>query len=253
MLRMVQAKQNQSRLSLASPRWAMVGAAVASLVVIAILTLAVFQTGFFPDLSPKPEGMLVAQRPGFAVEKTVVVKKGPTAPSEKGPRRGPVVFSQIMFQFQEQDSPTVQAIDILDPPAEILALTSADNYRLLLEPADERHVYVYQLTSSGELVQHFPNEQVNVAQNPLHKGQVYYLPAEPNCFYLDEHTGIERLYVVASTKPLSELAGSFARYSQESDGADRQVQLSSLLETLETIIEAHPQDVAGWDFVFHNN
>jgi len=164
MHRLVRARQKQISVAGFSPRWAAVGVVVAGLVVLAVLYAA-----FFQPSGPGQQVALVAQRQGFAAEKGVVIKKG--SPSEKGPRRGPTPFRNLLLQFQKQGSQVVEAIDLQNPPEEMLTLTSADNYRLLLELAKERHVYVFQLTSSGLLVQLFPNEAYSVVENPLQSGQ----------------------------------------------------------------------------------
>jgi hypothetical protein len=194
---------------------------------------------------------LVGQREGFAAEKGAIVKE-PAEPPSKGRGEGSIFFRQLMFHFQRQDSRFVEGINLQVPQKETIALTFADNYRLLLEPARDCYVYVFQLTSSNILVKFFPNETYSPVQNPLRRGQTHHLPSEPNWFYLGEDKGKERLYFTASAQPIQDLEGLYAQYSQADDEPNRQELLSSLLEKLDAIEETHGEEAAGWVFVFNH-
>jgi hypothetical protein len=246
MHRLVQARQTRRPSYLFSSRWAMTGAAMVGLIVLAILYAVLLQ----PSTPPSQKVAFVEQREGFPAEKGVDIRKGAATPSEKGSRGEPAAFSQLLFQFQHQDSRSVEAIDLQNPPTQILALTWADNYRLLMEPAQDRYVYVFQLTSSGALVQLFPNGTYSPTPNPLRRGQTYYLPSEPNWFFLDENTGTERLYVVASAAPIQDLEDLYDQYSQTEDEPGKQEMLSSLLAMLKARVEAPSEGTSGGVFTF---
>jgi hypothetical protein len=246
MVRLVRAKQKPRRTLPTLPRWARAGAAAAGLALIA----ALFALILWPGITP--ERTLVAQRGGPGVVQTAIVKGGGKGEGEKGPGQGQTAFRQLWLQVQQQDSPTVQAVDLLNPPEELLALTPADNYRLALELTEEQHVYVYQLTSSGSLVQIFPNRAYSAVPNPLLPGQVDMLPAEPNWLYLDGIPGKERLYVVASPQPLGDLDDLYARYGQERDADAKEEILSDLLAMLGTIAEAQPGRAVAVEFIFQH-
>jgi hypothetical protein len=243
MYRMVQAHQGRKHLFLLYSRWAAVGAAVVSLAVLAILYATVFL-----DLPSGREMASVGQRAGLASDKGVVVRG--TAPPPKGPRGKGIPFAQLMFHFQWHSSRLVEGIDLQIPQEGTISLTPADNYRLLLEPAEDHYVYVFQLTSSDVLVKLFPNETYSSVQNPLRQGQMVYLPSEPNWFYLGEATGTERLYVIASAQPLRDLENLYVQYSQADGESDRSAALSSLLERITAIAETSTENVAGWMLVF---
>jgi hypothetical protein len=249
MYRMVRAKREGKPSFFLGSRWAALGTAMAGLVVLALAYTLVFHPSIFPRAPSGQEVAWVGQREGFASEKGVIAEE-PTVPPRKGPKKGPIAFEQLVFHFQEQDSWFIQGIDLQAPREETLALTSADNYRLLLEPIGDRYVYVFQLTSAGILLKLFPNETYSSAQNPLRQGQTYYLPSEPNWFYLGQGEGEESLYVVASVRPMHDLEDLYAQYNRADDGMDKQQALSTLLNALETIEEAHPEEAAGWVFAF---
>jgi hypothetical protein len=247
MVRLVRAKREPRRALPISSRWAVAGAAAAGLVLVAALFALLLRSGVIPGWPPTPEAPLIAMREGPGELPTVVVQGG-----GKGPSRGQAAFRQLVLEIQQQDSPTVQAADLLSPPEEILVLTPADDYRLGLEPVEERHVYVYQLTSSGSLVQLFPNPAYSAVSNPLLPGPLTMVPAEPNWLYLDGSPGEERLYVVASFQPLPALDDLYAQYAQEPDTVRKGEVLSDLLDVLYILAETHPGGVVAVEFAFQH-
>jgi hypothetical protein len=252
MVRLVRAKQAPRRVHSFPSRWAVAGAAAAGLLLIAALVAVILRSGVIPGYRPAPEEMLIAQRVGPVEVQTAVVKGDGKGEGGKGPIRGQAAFRQLVFEIGQQDSSIVQAVDLLNPPEETLALTVADNYRIVLEPVEERHVYVYQLTSSASLVQLFPNPAYSAGPNPLVPGQLTTLPAEPNWLYLDGAAGEERLYVVASPQPLQDLDDLYTQYSQQPDAAGKREVLSDLLDTIQTISETHPGTAAPVEFAFQH-
>jgi len=196
MYRMVQAKRKKSLLFVLLSRRAILGTAVASLMVLAILYTGLFDPSTLFNPPPAQQVTVVAMREGFAAEKGGMVIRT-VVPSHRGLKKGLLFFQQLLFQFQKQDSRSVVGVDPRGPHEEAITLTAADNYRLFLEPAHECYVYVFQLTSADALAKLFPNETYTSVKNPLRQGQTYYLPSKPNWFYLGESKGQERLYVIA--------------------------------------------------------
>ncbi|MGD8626393.1 MAG: DUF4384 domain-containing protein [Anaerolineae bacterium] len=246
MIRLVQARQEPRRALPVSSRWALAGAAAAALLLIAVLFASMLRSGLIPGYLPTVEGTLIAQRQGPAAVQTVIVTGG------KGDGRGQAAFRQLVFEIQQQDSPTVQAVDLLNPPREPLVLTPADNYRLLLEPVEAQHVYVYQRTAAGNLVQLFPNPAYSPVPNPIPPGQLTVLPAEPNWLYLDGVPGEERLYLVASPQPLHDLDDLYTRYRQAPDAAGKAELLSELLGMLDSLVETQPDGAGAVEFAFQH-
>lgn len=252
MYRMVEAKRRPSRLSVLLSHRAMLATAVASMIVLTIVYRGLIYPSIFPQQPPAQVVAYVRMREGFSSEKGVTII-GPAVPPHRGPKKGAIFFEQLVFQFQKPDSRFVMQTDVRSQRDEIIALTSAHNYRLVLEPAQDAHVYVFQLTSSDTLAKLFPNETVHSAQNPLQQGQLYHLPLEPNWFYLDDKKGKRRLYIVASSQPLPDVEDLYARYSRANGESKKQEALASLLKELETIEETHPDDAVGWLFAFYQH
>ena len=251
MYRMIQARKKREPSSLFYSRWALLGAGLASLVAFAVLYTVLFRPSTPSDSRPDQVVALLGQREGFAAEKGVILK-GPEVTPGKGEKRGPLAFEQLLFHFQKHDSRFVEGVDLQAPPEETITLTSADNYRLLMEPAEDRYVYVFQLTSSDVLVKLFPNETYSSVQNPLRQGQTVHLPPKSNWFYLDDTEGEERLYVIASAGPLQDLEDLYARYSQADDASNKQELLAGLRKQLESIAETRSEKTTGWVLVFNH-
>ena len=151
MVRMVQAKQDSRPAFPVSSPWAVAGTATAALLLVVALLALLHRSGVLPGRVPTGHEALVAQRPGpDALEMTVVPSEG-QGKGEKGRGRELDAFRKLVFQVRRHDSPLVQAIDLLAPPEEALVLERDDSYRLVLELAEARHTYIYQVTSSGGL------------------------------------------------------------------------------------------------------
>lgn len=250
MVRLVQTKQETRRARPTPSRWAMAGAAAAGVILIAALFALILRSGAIPGYTPTPEPMLIAQRVGPSAVQTTIAHDEGKGTGERGASWGLDAFRQLLFEIQRQDSPTVQAVDLLNPPEETVTLTPADNYRLTLEPGEERYVYAYQLTSSGSLVQLFPDPAYSAVANPLAPGQLTRVPAEPNWLYLGGAPGEEQLYVIASPQPFQELDDLYAQYTQEPDEASKREILPDLLHMLDTIAETRPDGADAVVFVF---
>ena len=253
MVRLVQAREEPRRARTVSSRWAMAAVTAAGILLLAALFALILRSGLIPGYAPAPEATLIAQRVGPDAVQTAIVQGDGKGTGAKGPVRGRPAFRQLLFEVQRPDSAEVLAVDLLNPPEETVVLTPADNYRLALELLEERHVYAFQYTSSGSLVQLFPNPVYSAADNPLLPGEVTRIPAEPNWLYLDGSPGEERLYVLAAAQPLRELEKSYAKYVKETDEAVKGERLLDLFGRLRTMVELEPDlaDIAV--FVFHGD
>jgi hypothetical protein len=222
----------------------------ASLAALAILFLVLF-----PPILPTVQQLaLLEQREVFPSETgwDFTEPEGPKRGDKGDKGKGEPVLGMLLLQFRRPGSSVVQAIDLQRPGGEPLVLTPADDYRLLLEPGRDWHVAIFQLTASGTLVQLFPNEVYGTATNPIPAGQQVYIPAEPNWLFLDQHPGEERLVVIASPHPLTELDGLYEQYTQALGGTAEQDRLAEMLESLDTIEHAPSGTVSRWVFEFQH-
>ena len=243
---LVRARGQGKPLYLFSSRPVMVAMAIATVALIVVLYALLVRPATLPDMPSDQQIAYVGQREGAA--KGAVVRE-PVVPKGRGAKKEALFFDKLWFQFQEQGSQAVESVDLQVSQEGSVTLTSADNYRLVLEPSQDTHVYVFQLSPDNHLAKLFPNEAYTPAHNPLPPEEALHLPAAPNWFYLGEGMGEERIYVVASPQPTANLEHLYTRYSQADDEASRQQHLLALLDMLETGAYTSAEEAAGWMFV----
>jgi hypothetical protein len=221
----------------------------------------------FIVLQPAEEiGPLVGLRKGFIGEKgegteraqvlnEVEVPREEEAPRvAKAPRtaakdlakrekKSQVVSEQYVFQYHRPGTQMVEELDIRAPQDKIISLSSEDNYRFVLELAQERYVYVYLIGDDQSLIRLFPNPEYQPAQNPLQSGKTYIFPAPPNWFFVQEAEGEVALYVIASDRPQPEWDDWYARYEGMDKKKDKREILSQQTDAF-TSIEKMPEKEA---------
>ena len=233
-------------------RRVLVGLAAACLAAVVLIISPLFQpTG--PGERPS-----IGLREGFTAKRGVTIKpppkRGGKGPGRgvKGPKKGPVAFHRLQFHYQEAGSPSVYGFDIRFPTGEEVTLGPEDNYRFVLQPAEDRFVYMFQLDSLGKLVKLLPNESYAPYRNPLEKGQTYHLPPEPNWLYPGRGKGEETIYVVASAEPLPELESLYEAYLEAEGKRAREESLSPLFDRIRSTGKAPGEEAAHWIVTFHN-
>ena len=81
-------------------------------------------------------------------------------------------------------------------------LHSGDYYKIIFTPVEDSYVYIFQVDSANKLFRLFPIQGFNNVtvnhRNPVKAGQTYYIPSKHQSFELDEQTGPETLYFVAT-------------------------------------------------------
>jgi len=191
----------------------------------------------------------IGLRGGISAEKGVIVKNPPRR--GKGPKKGsPIQFDQLMFQYQKAYSSSVYGVDLRFPIEEEITLSTDDNYRLAIQPADDRYVYIYKLDSRGRMDKLFPNDVCSSARNPLEQKQTYHVPSEPNWLYPVERKGEESIYVIASALPMPELENLYNQYSRTESKLNKQESLSILLKRIEAVGQDSGEEAAKWMFSF---
>jgi hypothetical protein len=76
-------------------------------------------------------------------------------------------------------------------------LTRDDNYKVMFKSNIRCFMYVAQLDSTGKLDPIFPSSRLSWG-NPLESQVIYSIPQDNEWFYLDENTGVETVYFIAS-------------------------------------------------------
>ena len=101
--------------------------------------------------------------------------------------------------FHVKDNGTEELINISGKSI----LQSNDKYRIYIKPPKQSYIYIYQEDSNGNGSWLFPRTSLNI-KNPLSNNDNWIPPRNRN-FSLDENTGTETIYIVASDKPDKDL------------------------------------------------
>jgi hypothetical protein len=249
-------RQKKSRFTLIPwpIRWAAAGLAAAVIIL-------------FIVLKPSEEiGPLVGLRKGFVgekgkgVEKAQVLNETEAPREEEAPRvaqapraaakdtakrekKSQVISEQFIFQYQRPDTQVVEELDIRVPQDKMITLSSEDNYRLVLELAKEKYVFIYQTDNGERLIRLFPNPEYQAVQNPLQQGKTYFFPPPPNWFYVQGDGVDVTLYVIASDQPHPEWDHLYARY-QGMDKKKRKKKILLQQKDAFTSVERMPEKEA---------
>jgi hypothetical protein len=124
-------------------------------------------------------------------------------------------------------------------------LRSGDHYKIIFTPTKDCYVYIFQVDSANKIYSLFPMESfggVTVNNfNPVEAGRSYYIPAESKSFVLDEQTGTEKIYFLASYQRDLELEEQYQRTfvaQQQKQGVEEQ------LEQIDQLLR-HAMEVKG--------
>jgi len=110
-----------------------------------------------------------------------------------------ISFSQLGYYYRPKGKGQLLPIN------HNTVLTSGDHYKIVFRTDQDCYVHIFQLDSSKQIFQLFPMDAfkgVAVNQsNPVKGGRTYTLPADDKAFVLDNMTGAERIYLIASRNP----------------------------------------------------
>ena len=250
MYRLVEGKQDRSGLfSAGLRRWTRVGATIVSVLLVALAYTQLYQ----PSIVVTPPGgapvAVLRVSEAFPPQEGLVINRPPPG-RYGGPKGQPVFFNQLDFQYVSPGATAVTALDLRQPTSELMVLQATASYRLALQLPSDSYVYVYQQSASAGVEQLFPNPELSDATNPLRQGETYYLPSPLDGFRIAPDSGEQTLHVVAATEALPELVRAYGGYAKVRDEAARQQALAVLLETLDGIEAAQPDQAVRWEFEF---
>lgn len=121
-------------------------------------------------------------------------------------------------------------------------LRSGDLFKIIFTPKQHCYIYIFQIDSAGQIFSLFPMEEFGGVRlhnvNPVQAGKTYYLPAENKSFQLDDVTGLEQVYFLASLKPDVQLEAQYQqilnfRHQGRAISKEQLAQLDQLLEDLQ--------------------
>jgi len=99
-------------------------------------------------------------------------------------------------------------------------LRSGDNFQIHLEASRPAYVYILVYDSQGKAGQIFPAPKINQSGS-VDGGRKVVVPARDLWFWLDEHTGTETIYVLASEKPMTDIKGLLAKMETGDDAGQK--------------------------------
>jgi hypothetical protein len=82
---------------------------------------------------------------------------------------------------------------------------TGDRIRVLVESNDTGYLYVVQQGTSGRWQTLFPNEEVGGGSNRIDRGQIHTLPAPGAVFTMRPPAGTERLFIILSREPETDM------------------------------------------------
>ncbi|MFC1554544.1 DUF4384 domain-containing protein [candidate division KSB1 bacterium] len=202
-------------------RWVSVGTA-ACIILFAVL------------LSGPPENQIPVKLRYAEISDEPIREKGKKE-EPKGRGRGvPVIFSRLNFQYFEESAGDLKNVDILTGE-EDLSLTVKNSYRLLIEPVEERYVYIFQVDSEDRILRIFPNENFSSHNNPLNMSESYHLPDNLNWLYFDKPSERETIYILAFFEMQNNLNELFGRYQSERNNTEKAAILSRILDIFSAV------------------
>jgi hypothetical protein len=147
-----------------------------------------------PPLAPVAPPPTQVAPPPAPVAPPPVAAKAPQAPQ---PRSGAVQVEFSMLRERGKKPPT--------PVKPGDTLKSGESYFFHIKPSKECFLYLFQVDSSGTVFRLFPNDKYHTGGNPIQANARMTLPNEGEVFYLDQTSGREEFYFLASQEPLEQL------------------------------------------------
>ncbi|MEN8220922.1 MAG: DUF4384 domain-containing protein [Pseudomonadota bacterium] len=116
-------------------------------------------------------------------------------------------------------------------------LRSGDHYKIIFTPVEDCHVSIFQVDSANMLYRLFPMKKFGKLilnnNNPVQAGKTYYIPTKNSSFVLDEQTGTETIFFVASRQNDVVLEKQYQALRQQQDDIARTQQAQvQLIQTL---------------------
>jgi len=158
--------------------------------------------GDFAFVGASPSGPV--QQPVQASQLVALVAPSPVAPSAVAEARQETQARseaiQVEFAMLRENG--------RKPPVLVKSgdtLKSGDAYFFHIKANKDCYLYLFQVDSSGTVFRLFPSMNYHTAGNPIRSKARLTLPNEGEVFYLDQTTGKEEFYFLASQEPLPAL------------------------------------------------
>jgi len=152
--------------------------------------------------------------PPTEVKEEVAIKKEPPVQPVAAPLS---LRMNIIGQRKEAEGGYTEVL-----VSEGSVLRSHDNFQVHLETNTPAHVYIILYDSQGRASQIFPDPKID-QPGFVKGGRKLVVPAKDLWFWLDESTGTETIYVLASEKPMADIRGLLARMETGDEAGKQRV------------------------------
>jgi len=166
------------------------------------------------EKAPAPAGKSQESTPSVPTKEQVAVVKEPTPPVVAGPL---TLKMNIIGQRKEAEG---QYTEILVNEGSVLR--SLDNFQVHMETNRPAYVYILVYDSQGRAGQIFPDPKID-RPGFVEGGRKLVVPAKDLWFWLDESSGTETIYVLATEKPMADIHGLLAKMERTDDSGKQQV------------------------------
>ncbi len=155
----------------------------------------------------------------------------------------PLDFS-INYIYRANDAGYFKALKENTP------LHSGDAYKIIFTPNENCYVYIFQVDSANKLYRLFPMQRFgnNVFnnENPVQAGKTYHIPHQNKSFVLDQQTGTEAIYFMASHQRDVVLENQYQIYSTHQKGQQQLLRTVRQFKGVGRIIEDPNGDSVNW-------
>jgi len=113
---------------------------------------------------------------------------------------------------------------------------AGDQLKFYFEPQTDCFIYFLYYSSQGDLHLLFPSE---LSSSKLSTGTKYYIPSEKGWFELDDVSGVEKFYLLASAKKLEKLESLYRKHLKISDPVDIKASIESIFSEIKKLKRQH--------------
>jgi hypothetical protein len=150
--------------------------------------------------------------PATTDQGTVAVKNAPLTPTATAPL---ALSMNLIGQRKETDGSYAEVLVTEGSP-----LRSRDNFQVHLEATRPSYVYILLYDSQGRASQLFPDPKIS-EPGFVEAGKKLVVPSTDLWFWLDDSTGTETIYVLASERPMADIQGLLAKMVAADDNGKK--------------------------------
>jgi hypothetical protein len=154
----------------------------------------------------------------------------------KGPEKGGEADIRLSLHIQRTDTARTEQISLENRTVRDINISPEDNFRISVETAGERYLYVCQSDGDNSIHMLFPDES-SLYGNPLSSGATYYLPGPSTWYYLVERGDTPIIHISLFTERQDDLIALYEGYYNSGNTEEKTV-IGERIRTLLTSVES---------------